>query len=217
MKIKYELNNVHVCHGDVCFKIPSVLVKNMLDKVILGIPFINSLYHFLTEHDDTTTDHFGQKVKFKFASKFEINTNDSLNLIHAKTEHLNFLKQEVRYKKIAEQLSNKLSQSKINNFHKILINYLWKQCKPLFDQLQNNPPPWSNTYNTLVKQIKFHVKTLPCLGIPTVNAFKIVETDASDIGYGGILKQLVSPDSSKQIVCFHLRVWNTAHINYSTI
>ena len=35
MKIKYELNNTHVCHGNVCFKIPSVLVKNMTDKVIL--------------------------------------------------------------------------------------------------------------------------------------------------------------------------------------
>ena len=27
MKIKYELNNVHVCNDNVCFKIPSVLVK----------------------------------------------------------------------------------------------------------------------------------------------------------------------------------------------
>ena len=61
-------------------------------------------------------------MKFKFASKFEIDTNDSLNPIHAKTKHLNFPKQEVRYKKIVEQLSNKLLQSKINNFHKILIN-----------------------------------------------------------------------------------------------
>ena len=36
MKIKYELNNAHVCHDNVCFKIPFVLVKNMTDKVILG-------------------------------------------------------------------------------------------------------------------------------------------------------------------------------------
>ena len=36
MKIKYELNNVHVCHDNVYFKIPSVLVKNLTDKVILG-------------------------------------------------------------------------------------------------------------------------------------------------------------------------------------
>ena len=34
IKIKYELNNAHVCHDNVCFKIPSVLVKNMTDKYI---------------------------------------------------------------------------------------------------------------------------------------------------------------------------------------
>ena len=91
MKIKYELNNAHVCHGNVCFKIPSVLIKNMTDKVILGLPFINALYLFLVEYDGITTDPFRQKVKFKFASKFEIDADDALNLIHAKTKHLNFL------------------------------------------------------------------------------------------------------------------------------
>ena len=94
----------------------------MTDKVILGLPFINSLYPFLSEHDGITTDPFGQKVMFKFASKFEIDTNDSLNLINAKTKHFKFLKQEVRYKRIAKQLSNKLLQSKIDNFLQILIN-----------------------------------------------------------------------------------------------
>ena len=39
MKIKYELNNAHVCHDNVCFKIPSILVKNLTDKVILGLLF----------------------------------------------------------------------------------------------------------------------------------------------------------------------------------
>ena len=59
MKIKYELNNAHVCHGNVYFKILSVLVKNMTDKVILGLPFINALYPFLFEHDGITTNPFG--------------------------------------------------------------------------------------------------------------------------------------------------------------
>ena len=43
-------------------------------------------------------------------------------MIHAKTKHLNFLKQEVRYKRIAEQFSDNLLQSKIDNFQKILVN-----------------------------------------------------------------------------------------------
>jgi hypothetical protein len=58
---------------------------------------------------------------------------------------------------------------------------------------------------------------LPCLGIPTINSFIIVETDASDIGYGGFLKQKINPDSPEQIVRFHSGVWTKAQSNYSTI
>ena len=78
-----------------------------------------------------------------------------------------------------------------------------KQCKPLFDLLKSNPPPWSDIHTSLVKQIKSHVKTLPCLGIPTIGAFKIVETNASNIGYGDILKRRVSLGSPEQIVRFY--------------
>ena len=65
---------------------------------------------------------------------------------------------------------------------------LRKQCKPLFGRLQTNPPHWTSVHTSIVQDIKKYVKTLPCLGIPTINSFKIFETDASDIGYSGILK-----------------------------
>ena len=58
---------------------------------------------------------------------------------------------------------------------------------------------------------------MPGLGIPIVGAFKIIETYAFDIGYGGILKQRVSPESSEQIVRFYYGIWNNAQLNYSTI
>ena len=85
-----------------------------------------------------------------------------------------------------------------------------KQCKHLFDRLKSNPPPWSDVHTSLVKQIKSPVKTLPYFGIPTVGAFKVVETDASNIGYGGILKQRVSLESPEQIVPFYSGIWNNA-------
>jgi hypothetical protein len=44
MHIKYEINNAHVCKDKVCFKTSFVLVKNLNDKVILGLPFIHLLY-----------------------------------------------------------------------------------------------------------------------------------------------------------------------------
>jgi hypothetical protein len=94
---------------------------------------------------------------------------------------------------------------------------LRKKCKPLFDRLQTNPPPWTDVHTSIVKEIKLHVQTLPCLGIPTIDSFKIVEIDASDIGYGGILKQQVHSNQPEQIVRFHSRVWNSAQRNYNTI
>jgi hypothetical protein len=69
---------------------------------------------------------------------------------------------------------------------------LRKQCKPLFDRLQNNPPPWTSVPTSIVQDIKKYAKTLPCLGISSINSFKIVETDAFDIRYGSILKQRIS-------------------------
>jgi hypothetical protein len=94
---------------------------------------------------------------------------------------------------------------------------LRKTCQPLFERLRDNPPPWSPIHTSVVKEVKKYVKTLPCLGIPTVNSFKIIQTDASDIGYGGILLQKVSSTSPEQIVRFHSGLWNKAQSNYSTI
>ena len=81
-----------MCHDNVSFKIPSVLVKNLTDKIILGLPFINALYPFLVEHDGITTDPFGLKVKFKFASKTDI---DIANLSYEKDSPMNDLIQEI--------------------------------------------------------------------------------------------------------------------------
>ena len=103
------------------------------------------------------------------------------------------------------------------NYVADLYQNLRKQCKPLFDRLQTNPPPWTDVHTSIVQDIKKYIKTLPCLGIPTINSFKIVEIDASDIGYGGILKQRIGPDSPEQIVRFHSGVWTKAQNNYSTI
>ena len=119
MKIKYELNNAYVCYGNVCFKIPFVFVKNMTDKVILGLPFINALYPFLIEHDGITTDPFGQKVKFKFASKFEIDNDDSLNLIHAKTNILTSFNKKLDTRKLLNNFLINCCNQKLIIFRKL--------------------------------------------------------------------------------------------------
>ena len=87
--------------------------------------------------------------------------------------------------------------------------------KPLFQRLKKNPLPWSDEHTQVVKQIKSQVKELPCLGILHPDAFPIIETDASNIGYGGILKQEFQNKIS--IVRFHSGVWSGPQLNYSTV
>ena len=83
MNIKYEINNAHVCKDKVCFKTSFVFVKNLNDKVILGLPFIHLLYPFTTKEYGITTTPFRQPVKFNFLNKIEENAAQLLkdNLI----------------------------------------------------------------------------------------------------------------------------------------
>jgi hypothetical protein len=109
MHIKYEINNAHVCKDKVCFKTSFVLVKNLNDKVILGLPFIHLLYPFTTEEDGITIALFGQPVKFNFLNKIEENfakllkdnlISQSICLIKNKEKQLKFLKDEVHFQRI---------------------------------------------------------------------------------------------------------------------
>ena len=51
--------------------------------------------------------------------------------------------------------------------------------------------------------------------LPIPQAFKIVETDASDIGYGGILKQRIH--SQEHVISYTSKHWNSAQLKYSTV
>jgi hypothetical protein len=111
MQINFELNNAHVCQHNACFHIPSVLIKGMTEQVILGIPFIAMIFPFSADFDGVSTVKIGIPIYFPFASRFEIDVcHRSMNMLSAKTKHLNFLKQEVKYKRISEQISDKLLQ-----------------------------------------------------------------------------------------------------------
>jgi len=89
-------------------------------------------------------------------------------------------------------------------------------CAPLYKRLRKNPKPWSAQHTQIIQQVKTKVQSLPCLGIPHPDAFMIVETDASDIGYGGILKQRIGTQH-EQLVRFHSGLWHGPQQKYSTV
>ena len=77
---------------------------------------------------------------------------------------------------------------------------LRKICRPLYKRLEKNPPPWTRKHTMIIRQIKKYVKQLPFIVIPSPNTFKIVKTDASDIGYGGILKPVAKNDIKNKLL-----------------
>jgi hypothetical protein len=51
-------------------------------------------------------------------------------------------------------------------------------CKSHYQELKKNSPLWSNQHTEIIR----HVKILTCLGFPSSNTFRIVETNAPKIG-----------------------------------
>ncbi|KAL8110744.1 hypothetical protein AgCh_026472 [Apium graveolens] len=77
-------------------------------------------------------------------------------------------------------------------------------AKPLHDRLKTNPVPWSSEYTEIVRQIKAQVLEIPCLHLADPNASKVVETYASELGYNGILKQVVNEGSIPVALIFRI-------------
>ncbi|KAL4365504.1 hypothetical protein AHAS_Ahas07G0112700 [Arachis hypogaea] len=76
-------------------------------------------------------------------------------------------------------------------------------CEPLYKRLRKNPPPWTKEMTSIIIKIKNAIQEIPCISILDPLAKLIVKTDASELGYGGILKQIPPNSSKEQIVKYH--------------
>ena len=94
------------------------------------------------------------------------------------------------------------------NYVRDFIPNLNNIIKPLHDRLKKAHPSWTIEHTQAIRRVKTLVKELPCLYLPIPQAFKIVEIDASDLGYGGILKQRI--DQKEQVIAYTSKHWNPA-------
>jgi hypothetical protein len=89
--------------------------------------------------------------------------------------------------------------------------------KSLHDKLRKNLVSWFDEHNKIIRQIKNQIKRIHYLHIANPLAPKIVKTNASELGYGGILKQIQIKENKEQILQFILAYYNHCQKNYSTI
>ena len=141
MNIKYKLPKVHICQDNICFKTSFVLITNMTDKVILGLPFIYLLYPFTTSTKGLVSKHLGQTVTFNFVLEPEEkdlktiqdqSVTKTLTILNNKKNHLKHLKNEIRYKRIEDQLTSDKLQSKIKQFNKTLLKEICSEVPHAF-------------------------------------------------------------------------------------
>lgn len=105
----------------------------------------------------------------------------------------------------ASNFPNKILEKKQRQRFLESLNYVLDFCpniqriaKPFHDRLKKNPTPWSSIHTKAVQEIKYMVKEIHCLNIANPPTYKIIETNASDISYCKVLKQL--HNKHKQII-----------------
>ena len=120
------------------------------------------------------------QVKIRFLGHYIY--QGTITLIQRSIQFANKFPNEIKDKKQLQRFLGSLNY--VSDFLKD-ISHL---CAPLRQILKKNPVLWNEKHIKIIKIIKSKVMTLPCLALVDPEAFKIVETNASDVGYGGIIK-----------------------------
>ncbi|KAL6332997.1 hypothetical protein AAG906_020015 [Vitis piasezkii] len=68
LAIKYKLTNVHIRNHDICIKQTFILVKDLKEKALLGIPFLSSIYPLWVDNQGIRTKLFDKEILFEFAN-----------------------------------------------------------------------------------------------------------------------------------------------------
>ncbi|KAL6332367.1 hypothetical protein AAG906_004937 [Vitis piasezkii] len=234
--IKYKLSNAHICNQGICIKQTFILVKDLKEKAFLGVPFLSFIFPMWVDDQGIRTKLLDKEILFEFANpprERSINTiKDRKRLLVRTEDQLKVKKtqdtiESFKNKIIREVCSNIPNafwhKSNISNGLSLLatkINLFQTKIRFLGHHIHQGtfiPIQRSIEFNhtKIVKTIKSRVNTLPCLVLADHKAFKIVETDASDIGFGGILKQ--RSNNQELLVRFTSGTWNHAQLNYNTI
>ncbi|KAL6336194.1 hypothetical protein AAG906_011076 [Vitis piasezkii] len=121
--IKYKLSNAHICNQGICIKQTFILVKDLKEKVLLGVPFLSSIFPMWVDDQGIKTKLLDQEILFEFANppgERSINTIKD-QVIKAKQNHINLLKQEIALVRIEDQLEVKKTQDAIKSLKSKII------------------------------------------------------------------------------------------------
>ena len=136
MKIKYELNNTHVCHENICFKIPSVLIKNLTDNSNIYI-YTTSKWIIMVSKGKTLVQDYSQPKRLLVGRPIKMHESASSGVKSKGTTSLQGdVLAEVTYSNgdIIIALQEVLAQNL--QFHNSIYSELLDSIKLILDNLQ---------------------------------------------------------------------------------
>ena len=84
LDIKYKLTDVHIRNHGICIKQTFILVKDLKEKALLGIPFLSYIYPMWVDNQGIRTKLFDKEILFEFANQLVVNItpcDQEINLI----------------------------------------------------------------------------------------------------------------------------------------
>ena len=123
LTIKYKLSDAHISNQGICIKQTFILVKDLKEKTLLGVPFLSSIFPMWVDDQGIRTKLLDKEILFEFANppgERRINTLKD-RVIMAKENHVNLLKHEIVMVRIEEQLKVKKTQDVIEIFKNKII------------------------------------------------------------------------------------------------
>ena len=89
LAIKYNLSNAHICNQGICIKQTFILVKDLKEKALIGVPFLSSIFSMWVDDQGIRTKLLDKEILFEFDNppdKKNINTLRD-QVIQAKASH----------------------------------------------------------------------------------------------------------------------------------
>ena len=117
------MSNAHICSQDICIKQTFILVRDLKEKILLAVPFSNSIYPIRVDNQSIRATLLDKEILFEFTNppnEWNINTLRD-QVIKAKENQVNLLRQEINLVRIEEQLKVKKTQDVVERFKNKIV------------------------------------------------------------------------------------------------
>ena len=139
LRVMGKITKLSICNEKICFKHQFIIVDDLNTDVILGIPFLTQIYPFWVDSNGLGTKIMGQRFLFKFITPIkykELNTLQN-NSIQRKQNKILYLKDDIMYLRINQQLKDTRIQQRIKQIQDLytkeicsdIPNAFWERKK----------------------------------------------------------------------------------------